>query len=164
MKNSAVHTTLIRSYGSLICRKVVIKFSLWRITEEVCLHLLRVAPQNCLLIFPWTIDTFFDSFTGVDRNQHYLSSSAEYIADIIYCLQRNCRRAASTGGKRTLCVRLVGKCQWYMSVIPMIISPKSHDINEYLPARMMRAAIVFGGVCLCVCPHSISKTTNQKLM
>jgi len=31
---------------------------------------------------------------------------------------------------------------------------------------MLRAGIAFGGVCLCVfvCPHKISKTTDQKLM
>jgi len=29
---------------------------------------------------------------------------------------------------------------------------------------MLRAGIVFGGVCLSVCPHKISKTTDQKLM
>jgi len=36
--------------------------------------------------------------------------------------------------------------------------------SKYLPARMLRAGIVFGGVCLSVCPHKISKTTDQKLM
>jgi len=30
--------------------------------------------------------------------------------------------------------------------------------------RMLRAGIVFSGVCLCVCPHKISKTTDQKVM
>jgi len=35
-----------------------------------------------------------------------------------------------------------------------------------LPVRIMRPAIVFGGVCLSVSvrPHKISKTTDQKLI
>jgi len=29
---------------------------------------------------------------------------------------------------------------------------------------MLRAGIVFGGVCLCICQQKISKTTGRKLM
>jgi len=39
-------------------------------------------------------------------------------------------------------------------------------LRSLLPARMLRAGIVFGGVSvsLCVCPQKISKTTCRKSM
>jgi len=51
------------------------------------------------------------------------------------------------------------------SLIHLWVQDMMTGARQYLPARLLRAGIVFGGVCLCVyssvCPHKISKNTHQ---
>jgi len=45
----------------------------------------------------------------------------------------------------------------------LIIDFYTDNQNSFtsLPARILCAGIAFGGVCLCVCLHEISRTTDQ---